>query len=85
VLLASGLTSTDLFKEASLAQKVFLLSLLTGGLLAVNETTEERRLALVALVESAAVHGKLLRLIEVVVSLSKDALIVEDTLLLSIG
>jgi hypothetical protein len=42
VRVASGLTSTDFHEEATLAQKVFLLRLLAGGLLAVNETTEER-------------------------------------------
>jgi hypothetical protein len=85
VRLADGLTSANLPEEATLAQKVLLLCLLAGGLLAVNETTEERRLALVTLVESAAVHGKLLRLVEVVVSRSRDALIVEDALLFCTG
>ena len=84
VLLAGSLTSTDLLEEAVLADKVLLLSLLCHLLTAVNETTEVRLLAGVALVDRAAEVGVGLRAaVEVTILLSNTG-ILKDTLLLSV-
>ena len=80
----SGLPGTDILQETILAQEVLLFlrffSLLGHLLLAINETTKVRFVALVALVESASVKGILKRLVIVRVTLSLDSTIRQDTL-----
>ena len=78
MFLASSLTSTHFFEDAFLAEKIFLLgiTLLSILLLTVNETTEERLLAAMALVERAAAVCKFLRLVVVGVTQSSKSLII---------
>jgi hypothetical protein len=84
VRLTRSLTSTNLLKEAILAEEIFLLglTLLCVGhlLLTVNETTEVGLLASVALVKGGAVVSELLRLSVVDITLSRESLVIEDSL-----
>ena len=88
VLLAARSASTDVFEQAALAEKVFLLGLasfLVSHLtLTVDESTEVRLLAVIAQVEGASVVGKLLWLSIVCIIFVLESLICKDTLFLSI-
>ena len=79
------LSCAKLLQEALLADQVLRLAVISSlGILnfTVNETTEIWLLAAVALEERAAMVRKLLWLVVVDVSWSRESLIVKDTLLL---
>ena len=84
---ANCLTRADLLQDAVLAEKILGLRLVPLDvvhlLLAVDEAAEVRLLAIVALVERAAMVGKFLRLLVVYVVNVAQALILENSLLLS--
>jgi hypothetical protein len=86
VFLAGSLTGSNFFEDAVLAEKLFLcsLALLCHLLLTVDEATEVRLLATVALVEGAAAVGKFLMLAVIDVILGDESFIVEDTLPLGV-
>ena len=88
VCLTRCLTSTDLLEKAILAEKIFFLglALLSVGhlLFTVDETSEVRLLATVALIEGSAVVCKLLGLAVINVTLSDKSFIVEDSLAFSV-
>ena len=85
MLFTVGLSCAKLLQEALLADQVLRLAVISSlGILnlTVNETTEIWLLAAVALEERAAMVRKLLWLVVVDVSWSRESLIVEDALLL---
>ena len=88
VLLARGLSSSNSLEHAGLAEQVFLLSFLLFRvvhlLLTVDQTSEVRLLALVALIERASMISELLGLSEIGISRSDDSFISKDSLLISI-
>ena len=86
MFLASCLTGTHFFEDAILAKKIFLLgvTLLSILLLTVDEASEERLLASVALVERTAAVGKFLRFAVIDVILSDESLIIENALSLGV-
>ncbi len=82
---ASSLSSADLLEEAVLADQVLRLGVLGLGTLhlAIDEATEVRLLAGVALKDRAAVHGVLERLLVVDVAWSGQSFVLKDALFLS--
>ena len=86
MFLAGSLTGSNFFEDAILAEKLFLLrlELLRILLLTVDEATEVRLLAAVALVERAAAVGEFLRLAVIDVILSDESLIIENALSLGV-
>ena len=86
MFLAGSLTGSNFFEDAVLAEKLFLLclELLRILLLTVDEATEVRLLAAVALVERAAAVGEFLRLAEIDVILSEESLIIKNALSLGV-
>ena len=84
MLLAILRACTQIFEQARSAAQVFLLGLLLLLLLlTVYKTTEEWLLAREALVERALLHGKLKRLLKVVIIGVLETLILQDALILS--
>ena len=85
---AGCLTSTDLLEKAFLAQEILFLSLFRLGishlLLAIDEATEVRHFAAVALVYGATLVGESLSLSIVVSVIFDDTGVLKDALLLSI-
>ena len=88
VLLALSHADTHLLEQALLAEEILFVSLVSlislHLLLTVDKTAEVRLLAAEALIERATVHGKLLRLVVVVVQFIFQSLITEQALSLSI-
>jgi len=88
VLLTFSHSDTHLLKQALLAQKILFgsLALLISLhlLLAVDKSTEVGLLAVVALIERATMHGKLLRFVVVMILLICQSLVTEDSLSFSI-
>ena len=90
MLLARSGASTDLAQNATLAEKILLFRVLLPTfsvchlLLAVDQASEVRLLALMALVEGASVVREFLRFAEVGIARRGQALVSEKTLLLRI-
>jgi len=88
VLFAGSGACTDLLKETVLAEEIFFLGVVLLGvchlLLAVDQPTEVRLLARVALVEGAAMESVLLWFAEVGITLGCEAGVAQETLLLSV-
>ena len=85
MLFACGLTSSHFLQETILAHEVLLFGfIITSLLLTVDESTEVRLFACMALVEGAAVVGELLWLSIVVVAHCRKPLICKDALFLSV-
>ena len=86
--LADSLAGADLLQDAVLAEKILGLRLVPLSvvhlLLAVDEATKVGLLAIVALVEGAAMVGKFLRLLVVYVVNVAQTCILENSLILSI-
>ena len=79
MLITNCFSNTDFFQNTVLAEKILGFRLVPLSivhlLFTVDETTEVRLLAVVALVEGAAMVGKLLRFLIVEVMLVKNTLI----------
>ena len=88
MFLTVSCSGTYLFKEAVLAEKILLLSLLllcvSSFLLAVDETSKVGLLAAVTLVEGGAMHGVLLRFSVIGVILIFKSFIRKNSLFLSV-
>ena len=84
--LAISLTGSHFFKDAGLAEKIFLLgiTLLCILLLTIDKATKVWLLATVALVERAAAVGEFLRLAEIDVIRSDESLIIKNALCLGV-
>ena len=86
MFLACCLTGSHFFENASLAEKIFLLrlKLLSILLFTVDEATEERLLAFMALIERTAAVGKFLRFAKIDVIRSDESLIIKNALCLGV-